>query len=163
MYLGFTTFTWIHTLLSLVAIVAGIAVVKGLLGSRMPGGWTALYLLSAIATSATGFGFAVTRFQESHYLGIASLVVFALVLLARYAFGLAGIWRWVYALGMVLGLWFLIVVLIAQAFKKVPALTAMAPTQSEPPFLVAQLVALAILGVLAIAAVRKFRPAPAML
>jgi hypothetical protein len=158
MVLGLTTFAWIHTLLSLVAIVAGIVVVKGLLGSRVPGGWTALYLVTAIATSATGFGFAVARFQDSHYLGIASLVLFALAILARYGFRLAGAWRGVYALGMVLGLWFLVVILIAQAFKKVPALTAMAPTLSEPPFLVAQLVALATFGVLAIAAVRKFRP-----
>ena len=159
MYLGLTTYAWIHTLLSLVAIVAGIVVVKELLGSRMPGGWTALYLVSAIATSVTGFGFPFVRLIDSHYLGAASLLVFALVLLARYAFRLAGVWRWIYALGMVLGLWFLVVVLIAQAFKKLPALTAMAPTQSEPPFLVAQLVALAIFGLVAIAAVRKFRPA----
>jgi hypothetical protein len=159
MILGLTTYAWIHTLLSLVAIVAGIVVVKALLDSRMPGGWTALYLVTAIATSATGFGFPFVRLIDSYYLGAASLVVFALVLLARYAFSLAGVWRWVYALGMVLGLWFLVVVLIAQAFKKVPALTAMAPTQAEPPFLVVQLVALAILGVVAIAAVRKFRPA----
>jgi hypothetical protein len=163
MVLGLTTFALIHTLLSLVAIVAGIVVVKGLLGSRVPGGWTALYLVTAIATSATGFGFPFERFIDSHWTGAASLVVFALVILARYAFRLAGFWRWVYALGMVLGLWFLVVVLIAQAFKKVPALTAMAPTQTEPPFLVAQLVAFAVLGVLAIAAVRKFRPTRAML
>lgn len=159
MVLGLTTFAWIHTILSLVALVAGIVVVKGLLGSRMPGGWTALYLVTAIATSATGFGFPFDRFIDSHYLGAASLVVFALAMLARYAFRLAGAWRWIYAFSMVLGLWFLVVVLIAQAFKKVPALTAMAPTQSEPPFLVVQLVGLAIFGLIAIAAVRKFRPA----
>lgn len=158
MVLGLTTFTWIHTLLSLVAIVAGIVVVKGLLGSRVPGGWTALYLVTAIATSVTGFFFPFTRLIDSHYIGIASLVLFALAILARYAFRLAGAWRWVYALGMVLSLYFLVLVTLTQIFKRVPALTAMAPTQSEPPFLVAQLVTLAIFVWLAIAAARKFRP-----
>jgi hypothetical protein len=151
--------TWIHTLLSLVAIVAGIVVVKELLASRMPGGWTALYLATAILTSLTGFFFPFDRFIDSHWLGVASLIVFALVLIARYGLGLAGAWRWIYPLGMVVGLWFLVVVLIAQAFKKVPALTAVAPTQAEPPFLIAQVVALVIFAALAIAAMRKFRPA----
>jgi len=141
-----------------VAIVAGIVVVKESLASRMPGGWTALYLVTGIATSATGFGFPFDRFIDSHWTGVASLVAFALALSARYGFRLAGAWRWIYALGLVIGLWFLVVVLIAQAFKKVPALTAMAPTQAEPPFLVAQLVALVIFAWLAIAAARKFRP-----
>jgi len=159
MLIDLTTLTWVHTLLSLVAIVAGIVVVQALIGSRMPGGWTALYLVTAILTSVTGFGFPFDRLIDSHWLGVASLVAFALVLLARYAFRLAGAWRWVYALGMVLGLWFLVVVLIAQAFKKVPALTALAPTQAEPPFLVAQVIALVIFALVAIAAARKFRPA----
>ncbi len=109
----------------------------------------------------TGFLLPFDRFIDSHYLGAASLVAFALVLTARYGFGLAGAWRWIYAVGLVICLWFLFVVLIAQFFKKVPALTAAAPTQSEPPFLVAQLVALAIFAWLAVAAARKFRPAAA--
>ena len=158
MVLGLTTFAWIHTILSLVALVAGIVVVKELLGSRIPPGWTALFLVTAIATSATGFGFPFDRFIDSHWTGIAALVALALVILARYVLGLAGAGRWIYAVGMVLSLYFLAVVAVAQLFKKVPALTAMAPTQSEPPFLVAQLVTLAIFGWLAIAAARKFRP-----
>ncbi len=158
MYLGLTTYAWIHTLLSLVALVAGIVVVRDLLGSRIRAGWTALFLVTAIATSATGFGFPFDRFIDSHYLGVASLVAFALVLLARYGLGLAGAGRWIYALGMVLSLYFLSVVGVAQLFKKVPALHALAPTQAEPPFLMAQLVVLAVFGWLAIAAVRKFRP-----
>jgi hypothetical protein len=158
MGIDLTALTWVHTLLSVVAIVAGVVVVRDLLGSRISGGWTALYLLTAILTSVTGFLFPFDRFIDSHWLGVASLVVFALLLLARYGFRLAGAWRWVYALGVVVGLWFLVVVLIAQAFKKVPALTALAPTQAEPPFLVAQVVALMVFVAVAIAAVRKFRP-----
>jgi hypothetical protein len=159
--MSIATLTWIHTALSLVAILAGIVVAKELLASRVPGGWTALYLVTAILTSVTGFFFPFERFIDSHYLGVASLVVFAPALLARYLGNLAGAWRWVYALGLVLGLWFLCVVLVAQAFKKVPALTALAPTQAEPPFLAAQVVVLVIFAWLAIKAVRRFRPAAA--
>jgi hypothetical protein len=161
MGIDLATLTWVHTLLSLVAIVAGIVVVKDLVGARISGGWTALYLLTAILTSVTGFLFPFDRFVDSHWIGVISLVLFALVLLARYAFRLAGAWRWIYALGMVLGLWFLVLVLIAQAFQKVPALAAIAPTRDDPPFLAAQAVALAVFAVLAIAAARKFRPAAA--
>jgi hypothetical protein len=159
MVLGLSTFAWIHTILSLVALAAGVTVVKELLGSRMSGGWTALFLVTAFATSATGFGFPFDRLIDSHWTGIAALVALALVIVARYVFGLAGAWRWIYAVGMVLSLYFLVVVAVAQLFKKVPALTAMAPTQTEPPFLVAQLVVLALFAVLLIAAARKFRPA----
>jgi hypothetical protein len=156
--LDLTTLTWVHTLLSLVAIVAGVVVVRDLIGARVSGGWTALYLVTAILTSVTGFLFPFDRFVDSHWIGVVSLVLFALVLLARYGFGLAGAWRWIYALGMVITLWFLVLVLIAQLFQKVPALAALAPTRNDAPFLVAQVVVLALFAWLAVAAVRRFRP-----
>ena len=159
MVLGLTPLTFIHTLLSLAAIVTGIAAVNGLLHARVAGSATALYLATGIATSVTGFLLPFDRFIDSHFLGAASLVVFALVLAARYGFGLAGAWRWIYAVGLVVTLWFLFVVLIAQFFKKVPALAAMAPTQSEPPFLAAQAVALAVFAWIAVVAARRFRQA----
>jgi hypothetical protein len=158
MVLGLTIFAWVHTILSLVALVAGIVVVKELLSSSVSRGWTALFVVTAFSTSATGFVFPFERFIDSHWTGLAALVVLALIILAHYVFRLTGFWRWIYSLGMVLSLYFLALVAIAQAFKKVPVLTAMAPTQSEPPFLVAQLVVLAIFGVVSISAVRKFRP-----
>lgn len=158
MIYGLTTFAWVHTILSLVGLVAGLVVVVGLLGSKKLGGWTALYLASAVATNVTGFGFPFDRFQDSHWVGVISLVVLAAAILARYVFRFAGAWRWIYALGAVLGLYFLVFVGIAQLFKKVPALAAMAPTLSEPPFAITQLAVTAIFVVLAIAAAIKFRP-----
>jgi len=158
MIYGLTTFAWVHTILSLVGLVSGLVVLIGLLGSNKLGGWTALYLVSAVATSVTGFGFPVDKFQASHWVGAISLVVLAAAVLARYVFHFAGAWRWVYALGVVLGLYFLVFVGVAQLFKKVPALAAMAPTLSEPPFAITQLAATAIFVVLAIAAAIKFRP-----
>jgi hypothetical protein len=161
MILGLSTFTWIHTALSLVALAAGVIVVIGLIGSRELRLWTELYLVTAVATSVTGFGFPFTSFGPSHWVGVISLVVLAVTILARYAFHLAGAWRWVYAVGAVIALYFLVFVAVAQAFMKVPALHALAPTGSEPPFAVAQLVVLVIFVVLAIAAARKFHPAAA--
>jgi hypothetical protein len=157
-----STFAWIHTVLSLVALVSGTIVVIELLGSRMPGLWTALYLASAVATSATGFGFQGVSFGASHWVGVVSLVVLAAAILAHYFFHLAGVWRWIYAVSMVLGLYFLVFVAIAQAFKKVPALREMAPTLSELPFAYAQAVALVLFVAFAVAAAWTFRPDAAM-
>jgi hypothetical protein len=87
-----------------------------------------------------------------------SLVVLAAATLARYGFHLAGAWRWIYAIGVVVALYFLAFVAIAQAFMKIPALRLLAPTQSEPPFAVSQLVLLIVFMVLATIAARSFRP-----
>jgi len=155
---GLSTFTWVHVALSLVGLASGLVVVIGLLASRRLDGWTALFLASTVATSATGFGFPFERFLASHWVGVISLAVLLAAILARYVFHLAGAWRWIYAVGAVVALYFNVFVAIAQAFMKVPALNAMAPTLSEPPFAIAQAGALAIFAVLAIAAAIKFRP-----
>jgi hypothetical protein len=159
MILGLSTFAWLHTLLSLVALVAGIVVLIGLIGARRRDGWTALFLVTAVATNVTAFGFPTAMFEASHWVGVLSLVVLAVTILARYVFHLVGAWRWIFAVGAVVALYFDVFVGIAQAFKKVPALKAMAPTLSEPPFAYAELATLAVFVVLAIAAAIKFRAA----
>ena len=153
-----STFTWVHTALSVAALIAGLIVVIGLFTSKTLGGWTAIFLATAIATSATGFGFPFKSFGASHWIGVISLVVLVLAVLARYVFHYAGAWRWLYAVCTVVAFYFLVFVLIAQAFKKVPALAALAPTLSEPPFAIAQVVAMVIFVVIAVATARKFRP-----
>jgi hypothetical protein len=154
---GFTTFTWIHVILSLVALVSGLVVVIGLIGAKKLDGWTALYLASSVATSATGFGFPFDHFLPSHWIGVISLVLLAVAILARYVLRLAGAWRWIYVISLVTTVFFMVFVTIAQAFQKAPALKALAPTQSEPPFAVAELAALVVFVGLAVAAVKKFR------
>ena len=96
-------------------------------------------------TSVTGFGFPFDHLLPSHKVAIISLVVLAVAILARYVLHLVGAWRWIYVVGAVMALYLNVFVLIVQLFEKVPALKALAPTQSEPPFLVAQLVVLAAL------------------
>ena len=163
MILGMSTFTFVHTALSLVALVSGLVVVFGMIGSRALPAWTAVFILTAVATSATGFGFPFEKFEASHWIGVISLVALAIAILARYVFHLGGAWRWVYVITAIVGAYFLVFVTIAQAFKKIPALHAMAPTLSEPPFGISQGVALVIFVVLTVLAVRKFHPAAARL
>jgi hypothetical protein len=125
-------FTLVHVLLSLVGIVSGFVVVFGLLTARRLDGWTALFLASTVATSLTGFGLPFHRLMPSHIIGIISLVVLGVAIIARYARHLAGAWRWIYVVCAVIALYLNFFILIVQAFMKVPALKAMAPTQSEP-------------------------------
>ena len=155
MILGFTLFTWFHTILSLVAIVAGLVVVRELFASRTPPTWTAVYVATAVLTSVTGFGFPFP-FGAAHVVGIIALVILAPVIAAYYVFHLSGPWRRIYAIGQVLTLYFLVFVLVVQFFKKVPVLTILAPTQSEPPFAIAQTVVLVIFAAITFAATRAF-------
>lgn len=154
---GLAAFTLFHTALSLVQLVSGIIVVIALVGSRNGGPWLWVYLVSAIATSVTGFGFPVDKFLPSHAFGIISLVLLLLVILARYTFHLARAWRWIYTVGLVITVYLDAFVAIVQAFLKIPALHALAPTGSEPPFAIAQAVLLIIFVGLGIVATRNFR------
>jgi len=158
MFLGMSTYTLIHTLISLVMLFSGIVVVIGMLGSHRLNGWTALFILSGIATCLTGFGFPFDHLLPSHILGIMTLAVLAVAILARYVFHFAGAWRWTYAVVTVIALYFDVFVAIVQAFLKIPALAPLAPTQTEPPFSIAQGVALVIFVVLAIASAIRFHP-----
>jgi hypothetical protein len=162
MILGMTTstFTLVHVLLSLVGIASGLVVVFGLLVGKRLDGWTALFLATTVATSVTGFGFPFDHLLPSHKVGIISLVVLAVAILARYAFHLAGGWRRIYVISALTALYLNAFVGVVQAFLKVPALKALAPHQNEPPFLVSQLVLLVIFIVITILAAKKFRNEP---
>ena len=162
MIFGMTTetFTLVHVLISLAGIGSGLVVLFGLLAGKRLDGWTALFLVTTVATSVTAFGFPFDPLLPSHKVGIISLVVLAVAILARYAFHLAGAWRWIYVVGTVIALYLNVFVLIVQLFEKVPALRTMAPTQSEPPFLIAQLVVLALFVVLGVFAAKRFHRDP---
>jgi hypothetical protein len=156
-----STFTFVHVLLSVVGIASGFVFMFGLLNGKQLGGWTALFLATTAATSVTGFGFPVDHVLPSHKVGIISLVVLAVAILARYALHLAGAWRLIYVVCAAVALYLNVFVGVVQAFMKVPALTAMAPKQTEPPFVIAQVVVLALFIALTIVAAKRFRSAPA--
>jgi hypothetical protein len=157
MIFAMTTFTFVHVVLSLIGIFSGLVVLFGLLTAKRLDGWTALFLVSTVATSVTGFLFPFHHFLPSHGVGIISMLVLAVAILARYSRQLAGAWRRIYVITALIALYLNVFVLIVQLFEKVPALKAMAPTQSESPFLLTQLVVLALFVVLGIAATIRFR------
>jgi len=156
-----STFTTLHTVLSLIGIGSGLVVMFGLLTGKERGGWTLLFLITTVATCVTGFGFPFDRLLPAHKVGIVSLVVLAVAIVARYAFHLAGAWRWIYVVCAGIALYLNVFVGVVQAFQKVPALTALAPNQTELPFVVTQLVVLALFIALTIAAAKGFRGEPA--
>jgi len=153
-----TTITLVHTVISIVAITAGLVVVGGLIAGARIDGWTGIFLVTSVLTSVTGFFFPFTKLLASHNIGIISLIILPLVIAARYWKHLAGPWRGAYVVGSVLVLYLNFFVLIVQLFRRIPALIVAAPKQMEPPFVLTQLLILALFAWLGFAAFRRFRP-----
>jgi hypothetical protein len=156
--LSIENFTILHVAISLVAIVSGLIVLAGMLQANMLPGWTALFLVSTILTSVTGFMFPISGLTPGIVFGLISVVILAIALTALYLRRLAGAWRWIYVATALIALYLNVFVLIVQSFQKVPALQKLAPTQSEPPFQIVQGVVLAAFVIFGILAVRRFRP-----
>jgi hypothetical protein len=162
-------FTLVHVAISLIGIATGLIVLFGMLASHRPVGWTGLFLFTTILTSVTGFMFPIHGFTPALGVGITSMILLAIALLALYGKHLAGAWRWIYVATAVASLWFNVFVLIVQSFEKLSFLNPLAP-QVGPPFsepqnthfVIAQGVALVFFVVMGIAAAIKFRPGPAM-
>lgn len=150
------TYTAVHVVISLLGIGSGLIVVFGMLNGKFLHGWNGLFLLTTVLTSVSGFGFPFAHLLPSHKVGIISLVVLAIAIVARYAQKLAGGWHRTYVICAVIALYLNVFVLVVQSFLKVPALHALAPAGNEPPFLVAKLVVSAIFIGLGIGAAKKF-------
>jgi hypothetical protein len=160
MILGMSTgaFTLLHVAISLIAIASGVLVTLSMWRAQSLPGWTAVFLVTTIATSVTGFFFHSKTFGPPHVVGIISLVILAVALSALYGYQLAGAWRWIYVAGALAAFYLNVFVAVAQAFQKLPFLRALAPTGSEPPFVVTQLLVLAGFIALGVVAVRRFHP-----
>jgi hypothetical protein len=159
MILGLSTnaFTLLHVAVSLIGIGSGIIVLGGLLGGRVISAWTGLFLVTTILTSVSGFAFPNAHVTPGIVLGILSLVALALAVAALYLFHLAGGWRRTYVVSACIALYFNVFVLVAQLFKHVPFLTALDPTQSGPPFGIAQLLVMGIFIWLTVRAAKRFK------
>ena len=155
---GMDALTLIHVLLSLIGILAGFVVLAGMFDSRRLESWTALFLITTVATSVTGFLFPFTKLLPSHIVGIISLVVLAIASAARYSFRMKDSWRLIYVVTALIALYLNVFVLVVQAFMKVPALKALAPTGSEPPFAIAQGVVLIAFIYVGVRAAMRYRP-----
>jgi hypothetical protein len=163
--LSLSTFVTVHVIISLIGIVAGFVVMFGMLGSNKMPGWTAIFLLLTILTSATGFlipPLVSEKLLPSHIIGALSLVLLAIACFALYGQKLSGSWRWVYVLTALLAQYFNVFVLVIQSFLKVGPLHALAPSvpPSEPPFAVAQGIVLVFFIIFIVGAIRRFRPMP---
>jgi hypothetical protein len=159
--MSFATYTILHVIISLIGIASGFVVMVGMLRSQRLAGWTALFLVTTVLTSVTGFGFPFDQMLPSHIVGVISLVVLGIAVAALYLFRLAGAWRWIYAVTALAALYLNTFVGVVQAFGKISVLNALAPTQSEPPFAIVQgLVLLAFIVITVLAAIR-FRPSAA--
>ena len=158
--MSLSTFTMLHVIISLIGIVSGLVVLYGLLGSKVMPGWTALFLVTTILTSVTGFLFPFDKLLPSHMIGILSLVLLAIACVALYGMKLAGAWRWIYVLTAMVALYLNVFVLVIQSFLKIGPLHALAPSvpPSEPPFAIVQGIVLVLFVVAIIGAVRRFRP-----
>ena len=155
--LSIASFTIFHVILSLAGIGSGFVAVFGLIGNRLLPRWTALFLITTILTSVTGFLFPFHGFDPAIGVGILSLIVLLLATIALYGGKLAGGWRGTYVIAAVIAQYFNVFVLFAQLFAKVPALKAIAPTQSSPVFGITQLVVMASFIVLGTLAFKRFR------
>lgn len=153
-------YTLLHVSISLLGIASGVVVIYGLLQNERLEGWTQFFLWTTVLTSVTGFGFPLTEkgLLPSHLFGVISLVLLAAAIYARGPKKLAGRWRVVYLVGAMASQYLNVFVLVVQMFLKTPALKALAPTQSEPPFAVAQLVILAVFLALGLKSLKTFRP-----
>lgn len=150
-----SAFTTLHVVLSLIGIASGLVVLGGFMRGRVLGGWTELFLLTTVATSVTGFGFPFDRLLPAHKVGLVSLVVLAVALLARYPLRLAGVWRRVFVVSSAIALYLNAFIGVVQAFQKFPVLLAAAPNQTEAPFVVAQLALLGLIAALTTVAVKR--------
>jgi hypothetical protein len=161
--LSLPVITMVHVVISLIAILAGLVVMFGLLGSTWRPGLTAIFLVFTILTSATGFLFPFKELLPSHMVGILSLVLLAIACIALYGMRLSGPWRPIYVVTAMTSLYLNVFVLVIQSFLKVPALAALAPAvppapPSGPVFAVVQGIVLVFFLLMIIGAWRRFRP-----
>ena len=151
------TLTFVHVVISLAGILSGCVLFLGFLSGSFWRRWNTLFLVTTVATSATGFLFPFVQLLPSHIFGAISLVVLAVGIAALYRFDLVGFWRKTYVICAAIALYLNIFVGVVQAFLKVPALKELAPTQAEPPFAIAQLLVLVLVSSMAVTGWLKWR------
>lgn len=155
--MSLATFTAVHVVISLIGIATGLVVLFSWIAGKRRDTWTTVFLITTVLTSVTGFGFPFVQLLPSHIVGAISLVVLAVAFATRRSFGLPRGWRRTFVISSVTALYFNVFVLVVQSFQKIPALNSLAPTQSEPPFALAQLAVLLAFVAFGILAVKRSR------
>jgi hypothetical protein len=159
--LSLSAFTTLHVIITLIAIVAGLIVMFGMVNSTRPAGLTAIFLIFTILTSVTGFMFPFNGVTPGILIGILSCILLAIACAALYSMHLAGPWRWIYVLTALISLYLNVFVLVIQSFLKIPPLHELAP--GNPPagaaFAAVQGIVLVFFAVMIIRVWRRFHPA----
>jgi hypothetical protein len=151
-----------HTIISIVASLVGALALRDIFRAKASSPSISAFLILAIATSATGFVLPLNGVSPAVVVAIVAVAVLIAVLLSKQRLGGSRSTRWIYAGGLVASEYLLIFVGVAQAFAKISILKSAAPTQSEPPFAIAQCIVLVAFLVLGILAIRSFKPQSAM-
>jgi uncharacterized membrane protein SirB2 len=151
----------LHVAVCFIALLAGALVLIALCGGRRQPILDAVLLLSSALVCLTGFPLAsppgTPTPDPARILGVMELVIVAIAALALYVGHLARVWRGIYIVAIVLAVYFNVFVAVTQAFLKIGFLHAFAPTGKEPPFLIAQLVTLALFVVIGVTAFKRYR------
>lgn len=160
--LSIDTLLTVHVAVSLIGIATGVVAMSVLATGRWLVGWQAAFLITTALTSITGFLFPISGVTPAVLFGAISIAALAVTAATwpfrtRRAAGIA------YAVAAMLALYLNLFVLIVQSFQKVPALQPLAPTRSEPPFLIVQavlLIATVIIGAFTVRATRSLAVVP---
>jgi hypothetical protein len=146
-----------HVVISLAGIATGCVMAAGLIGGRLQRRWTAASLVTNVATDVSGYVLPATTILPSHIVGALSLVALIVAIVALYQQRLKGWWRPAFVIAAIFAVYLNLFVGVVQAFRRIPPLTALAPTESEPPFAIAQVVLLLVFLGGTWIAVRRFR------
>lgn len=155
---GLAALTIFHVILSLIAIIAGVALARGLISGQRSDRWTQIFMVTTAITVLTGFVFPYHGFTPGIGVGIVCVLVFIPTALARYRFQMGGLWRPVFIVGALALFYFNCLVFVVQSFQKIPPLNALAPTGGEPIVGIVQAVVFIAFLVVGFFSVRRFRP-----
>lgn len=152
-------YTIVHVVMSLVGIGSGIFVMVGFLTSQRLDRSTSFFLATTTLTSVTGFGFPAEHITPAHIVGILSLSVLGLAVYARSVRHLQGNWRGLFIISSSIAFYLNAFVLVVQLYLKVPVLKAIAPSQTEPAFVISQSILIVGFIILALLSLKRFHPA----
>ncbi len=155
--MSLAAYTQLHVITSLIGILSGLVVLASLLTGKLPRIVNHFFSSLPSSPAPADIFFPFTKILPSHIVGAISLLLLAVAIYALYGAHLAGGWRKTYVITAMAALYLNCFVLVVQLFLKVPAIHALAPTQSEPPFAIAQITVMILFIVLIIIAVKKFR------
>ena len=149
----------LHVAISFLALLVGaIVLIAWCRGGRQPASEAGL-LLSTVLISLTGFFLpsppGIPMPDPARIVGVIELVLVVIAAVALYINRLTRPWRGIYIVTTVLVVYFNVFVAVVQAFLKIGFLHALAPAGKEPPFLIAQLLTLALFVAIGVTAFRR--------